>query len=417
MDEMHKLTQLKAEVSADLTGNILPFWLGMIDDENGGFYGQVTFGGILNKEAGKGGIYISRVLWTFSRAYRLLGKPDYLRAANAAYDFLLKALWDPEHGGIYWSVDAAGNPIDTKKMFYVQAFAIYGLSEYYRCTENNYALERAKELYGLIEQHAYDPHRKGYFEGASRDWKTVEPMRLGEDEPLVHKSMNTHLHILEAYSNLLLAWNDDGLRLKQGELVRVMTQHIIDIKSMHFKLFFDSEWNTHDDHISYGHDIEGSWLLEEAARILGDKYLKATVDTLATKMAETVFNEGTDANGIIQWEGDSTGVIDQKKYWWALAEQVVGFFNLYEMTDDPRYLKTTLKAWGYIQSHLIDQEQGEWIWGRSEDGNPIPADKAGIWKGPYHNGRMGFELIERIERWERESSDADQDILLAAQPQ
>ena len=393
----NEISILEREVVADLKDNILPFWRRMIDDENGGVYGQVTHDGCLKKEAAKGGIYISRILWTFARAYRLLGNVEYLKAAEAAYDFLLGKLWDPQYGGIYWSVDAAGNPLDAKKMFYVQAFAIYGLSEYFRVCGDEDALDRAKELYCLIEQHAHDLTYGGYFEGASRDWNTVEPMVLGEDEPPTHKSMNTHLHILEAYSNLLLVWDDDGLRENHRGVLQVMCENIVDSETHHFKLYFDAEWNSQNDHISYGHDIEGSWLLEEAAQILGE----SGVRPLAIRMGEAVFNKGLDANGIVEWEGDASGVVDTKKYWGALSEQVVGFFNLFEMTDDPRYLDITGACWDYIKANLIDPEGGEWIWGRFEDGSPIPKDKAGIWKGPYHNGRMGLELMERIENLKR----------------
>ncbi|VGO13991.1 Cellobiose 2-epimerase [Pontiella desulfatans] len=389
---------LAKETLEDLQTNILPFWLKMIDRNNGGFYGQIDFNGTLNREASKGGIYISRILWTFARAYRLLGNPDYLAAAQAACDFLTTKLWDDSFGGIFWSVDTQGNPLDTKKMFYVQAFAIYGLSELHRATGSDKPLAKARELYDLIETHAYDPKHKGYFEGASRDWKTVEPMILGEDEEPTHKSMNTHLHIQEAYSNLLLAWDDTGLRAKQRELVQVMCEKIVDPQTHHFKLYFDAQWTASNEHISYGHDIEGSWLLEEAATILGDSDLIDQVTPIALKMGTTIYNEGIDEADIVQWEGDATGVVDTKKYWWALAEQVVGFFNLYQMTGEKQYLDVTCNAWAYIREQLIDREGGEWIWGRFEDGSPIPKDKAGIWKGPYHNGRMALELFERVKR-------------------
>ncbi len=203
---------LKADVLQTLQQNILPYWIRLADKENGGFYGQVNGKEQLNKEAHKGGVLHARILWTFSAAYRILKEDIYLQMATHAKEFLLNKFWDKENGGIYWTLDYKGNPVDTKKQIYAQGFAIYGLSEYHRATGDKEVLAMAIELFKLIEKHSFDKHQNGYWEAFKKDWSPIEDMRLSEKDENSVKTMNTHLHILEPYTNLYRIWKDETLK-------------------------------------------------------------------------------------------------------------------------------------------------------------------------------------------------------------
>ena len=386
------------------TKNIFNFWIdNAIDTENQGFYGEITNDLLINKEAEKGLILNSRILWAFSLAYRELEDQRYLEIADRAYDYLLQNFWDKEYAGMYWMLDCKGNVVNDRKQIYGQAFSIYALSEYYRAIAKEESLEQAIELFELIEKYSYDSENKGYIEACSREWNELEDLRLSEKDMNEKKSMNTHLHILEAYTNLFRVWKDERLEEQLKELIEVTIEYIIDSQTYHFILFFDEKWTSKSDLFSYGHDIEGSWLLYEAAEVLGDQELIEKVAEIAVKMAEVTYEEGLDEDWAVLYEGDPTGIIDSDKHWWPQAEAVVGFLNAYQLTGEDKYLEVAKNIWSFIEEKIIDQEHGEWFWMVSKEGivsNKI--SKVNSWKGPYHNGRACFEIVNRLEKIKKE---------------
>jgi mannobiose 2-epimerase len=302
-------------------------------------------------------------------------------------------------------LDHRGNPLSDRKQIYAQAFAAYAMAEYYRATGKPESLEFAQRLFRLIEDHSRDAVWKGYLEARGRDWGALEDMRLSEKDLNSPKSMNTHLHVMEAYTNLLRVWRDPELEARQKELLEVTMDRIVDNSTGHFKLFFDNQWNSLNDHVSFGHDIEGSWLIQEAAEVLGDAVLIDRARKLALRMAETVYAEGLDKDGSLFYEADSKGVmIDPKKHWWAQAEAVVGFYNAYQLSGQEHFLDQSYRLWEYIETHVVDRVHGEWHAKLSPAGVPYlekedsDACLAGPWKCPYHNSRVCYEMMERLNK-------------------
>ncbi|MGC9953099.1 MAG: AGE family epimerase/isomerase [Rhizomicrobium sp.] len=392
-------------IREELVGNILPFWMRYaVDRQNGGFYGAIDENLNVEKESERSAVVNTRILWTFAAASRLIGR-EYRETADWAYDYITNKFLDPEKGGLFWMVDYQGNPVSTRKQIYAQAFGIYALAEYFRATGNAASLDLARRLFRLIEEHSYDPVFKGYLEARGRDWQALEDMRLSEKDLNSPKSMNTHLHVLEAYTNLLRVWRDPALEAKQTELLTLTQDRIVDASTGHFKLFFDERWNSLSNHVSYGHDIEGSWLIVEAAEVLGDAGLIERARKLAITMAETVYQQGLDRDGSLFYEADAQGaLIDSKKHWWAQAEAVVGFYNAFQISGEEHFLAAARRAWDYIEAKVVDRVHGEWHAKLSREGVPLTAEQdpdaqlVGPWKCPYHNARVCYEMIERLEK-------------------
>ena len=427
---MNRIEILKSEVLDVLENNILRFWLDkMQDKENGGFYGQMTGEGELVKTADKGGILNARILWSFSAAYRVLRKPEYLEAATRAKEYIIEHFIDEEFGGTYWSLDYKGNPKDTKKQFYAIGFMIYGLSEYARATGDHEALEYAIQLYECIEDHSLDKQYNGYIEACTREWGEIADMRLSELDANFPKSQNTHLHIIEPYTNLFRALkeldaienatNDYGLKPYVGQfttvnisvdpdivirleaslrnLINIFTDKILNPQTHHLDLFFDMDWKREAGALeSYGHDIECSWLLHEAALVLGDDIVLKKVEPIVQMVAKAS-EKGLNEDGSMVHEANlDTGYVDNDRHWWVQAENVVGWINIYQYFGDEDALQKALNGWQYIKNNLIDREGGEWWWSRDPQRNiNRKDDKAGFWKCPYHNSRMCLEILER----------------------
>lgn len=393
-----KISQLCTEVKAELENNILPFWMTkMVDREHGGFYGRITGNDVLEASASKGAILNARILWTFSAAYRLLQKDEYLETATRAKRYLIDHFYDAEFGGIYWELDCEGKPLDTKKQIYAIGFAIYGLSEYARATGDAEALDYAKRLFEVIEKYSFDAEKNGYLEALTRDWYPIEDMRLSDKDENEKKTMNTHLHILEPYTNLYRVWKDERLKKQIRNLVNVFLDKILDANTYHLNLFFEDDWTNKYQIVSYGHDIEASWLIHEAALVLGEDDLLKKVEPVIVKIAAAA-DEGLNPDGSMIYENFvSKGKIDCELHWWVQAENVVGHLNLYQHFADQSALEKALRCWNFIKNHLVDREHGEWHWSLYADGTVnTKDDKAGFWKCPYHNGRMCMEVLERF---------------------
>lgn len=383
---------------SELENNILPFWMNkMEDNEEGGFYGQITGEDELKPEASKGAILNARILWTFSSAYRLLKKPEYLETATRAKRYLIDRFYDPQYGGIYWELDYKGNPLDTKKQIYAIGFAIYGLSEYARATGDEEALAYAQQLFDVIEQHSFDSEQNGYVEALTRDWQPIGDMRLSDKDENEKKTMNTHLHILEPYTNLYRVWKDERLERQLRNLIEVFISRILDPQTGHLNLFFEEDWTNKYRIYSYGHDIEASWLIHEAALVLGDPELLKRIEPIIIRIAQAA-DEGLNPDGSMIYENFlDKQKIDRELHWWVQAENVVGHINLYQHFGDTEALDIAARCWEFIKTKLIDREQGEWHWSLLPDGTVNRRDdKAGFWKCPYHNGRMCMEVIERF---------------------
>lgn len=393
----HQINTLKAEFTDVLENNILSFWQQMQDSIHGGFYGQMTGEGKLVKEADKGAILNARILWTFSAAYRVLKKEEYLRMATHAKEFLIHHFYDHELGGVYWSLNYQGEPTDTKKQIYALGFAIYGLSEYARATGDEEALSYAIRLFESIEEHSFDSEKNGYFEAFTRQWGEIADMRLSDKDQNERKTMNTHLHILEPYTNLYRVWKDERLEKQLKNLILIFIEKILNNETYHLELFFNDDWNSKYRMYSYGHDIEASWLIHEAALVLGDKELLSKVEPLVKAIARAA-DEGLNKDGSMIYETlFDKNHTDSDLHWWVQAENVIGHLNLYQFFDDKEALMQATRCWEFIKKHLIDYQGGEWHWSLRANGElNLKDDKAGFWKCPYHNGRMCLETIERF---------------------
>ena len=395
---MTEVSIFKQEVREVLEDNILRFWIErMQDEEHGGFYGRIDNQNILHADADKGAILNARILWTFSAAYRVLGKSEYLKIATRAKRYFIDHFIDPEYGGVYWSLDYKGQPKDTKKQFYAIGFAIYGLSEYARATNDQEALEQAINLYRCVEEHALDKEYNGYIEAMTRNWQPIDDMRLSEYDANYPKSQNTHLHIIEPYANLYRVWPSKELEASLRNIIGIFTDRILNPETHHLDLFFEMDWKRGAGQLeSYGHDIECSWLMHEAALVLGDQKVLNKVEPIVQIVAKAS-EKGLNVDGSMIHEANLTaGTKDDDLHWWVQAEAVVGFYNIYQHFHDEAALEKALRCWQYIKENLIDYQHGEWYWSRHRDGSLNTVDdKAGFWKCPYHNGRMCLEIIER----------------------
>lgn len=389
--------QLKDEVKNELEDNILTYWKDNITDTfTRGFYGRISGDETLHTDAIRGAIMNARILWTFANAYRLFRNSEDLKTATIAKNEIIDRFYDDEYGGIYWSLTHDGIPCDTKKQIYAIAFAIYGLAEFYRATGDEQSLDYAIKLFHCIEEHSNDSVHGGYFEAFNRDWSPIEDMRLSDKDANESKTMNTHLHILEAYTCLYRVWKDPIIKTRLSELIEIFISKILD-QAGHLKLFFTEEWECSYDIHSYGHDIEASWLLHEAAIVLEDNDILLRVESIVPKIAVAA-DEGLRSDGSMIYEkNNASGHIDSDRHWWVQAESVIGYFNLWEHFGDKKALEKSLACWKYIKENLIDKDNGEWFWSIYSDGSiNRKDDKAGFWKCPYHNGRMCMEIVERL---------------------
>ena len=389
---MNRTDTFLQEIRSELCDNILPFWLGKTPDPlEGGFLGRISGTGEIDRKAPRGVILNARILWAFSAAYKTFRKKDYLIAATRAKEFFINHFLDHRYGGAYWSLTPSGIRLETKKQLYAQAFAIYGLSEFYGATGDDEALKAARNLYQIIEKEYADPVHGGYAEARARDFSVLEDMTLSEHDINAAKTMNSHLHLLEAYANLYKVWPDEGLRERTIALLDILCTRIMDPATGHLHLYFNEDWSVIPGAFSYGHDIETSWLALEAAFIVKDIDVVNSVKPAALQMARAGL-EGLQPDGSLLYESG-----DDSRQWWVEAENVVGNLWLWKYHGDAAAADRAIACWDYIKTRLVDREGGEWFWSCAPDGTPNRTDdKAGFWKCPYHNSRMCLQALELL---------------------
>ena len=403
MNVHDQLTHLKKFAHQQLESVIMPFWRKyMPDNTHGGYYGQVNLDLTPDFNTEKGLILNARLLWTFSSVYKLLKNPLDKELADRSYQFLKECFLDNEYSGYYWSLNPDGSPAETKKQIYAEAFTIYGFSEYYKINGDQKVLDDAIELFHLIEKHSFDTKENGYIEACDRKWNELVDLRLSAKDMNEKKSMNTHLHILEAYANLYRVWPDKILEEKLENLISVFKDKIVSTEDYHLNLFFDEHWNSKANLISYGHDIEASWLMYEAALVLGKKSVIEDIKETCLKVAYAAL-KGFRPVGAFVYEDDR----DEKHHdylveWWPQAEGMVGCLNSYALNGDTELIEKAVLISRFIEKNIVDHENGEWFFRVDLEGSPIRSyEKAGFWKCPYHNARACIEILDRVSELTR----------------
>ncbi len=398
--EIENTEQFRKLVSRNLYENIIPFWQTYtIDHDNGGYYGRISNDLQIDPKAPKSFILTSRILWSFSALYQFNPEKEYLYLARRAYEYLINKFLDKEFGGFYWLLNYHGEAIEDVKKIYGQAFGIYSLCEYYAATGDQTVLDLAVGIFNLIEKHNHDDENGGYFEAAYRDWTLAENMALSEVDMAEKKSMNTHLHLMEAYTNLYRFWKDDRIRIRLQELIECHFNHIIDPETHHLRLFFDEQWKSKSKVVSFGHDIETSWLIVEAAEVLGNDQIITRAKELALQMVDATMREGISNQNSIYLEKNGAGKLKTEKFdWWLQSEAVVGLLNACQISARRDYLKAAMRIWATIENTFVDSVNGEWFYAVDDQGIPIPSEsKVCEWKGPYHTIRACIEILRRIE--------------------
>ena len=386
---------MKEEIKNHLVSAIIPFWKNLRDDEFGGYYGYMDYDLKLNKKAEKGCILNSRITWFFSNAYTLLKDESLLEEADHGYAFLKDHCIDKENGGIYWSMNYDGTPLDTTKHTYNQAFCIYALSSYYEASGKKEALDLAKELFAMIEGKCTDD--QGYLEAFTRDFKPESNEKLSENGVLAEKTMNTLLHVLEAYTELYRVSKDEAVKERLEWIMDVFADKVYNPQLKRQEVFFDKNYNSIIDLHSYGHDIETAWLMDRTLEVVNEESYTKKISPITKTLTENIYNVAFDGRSLSN-ECDK-GVVDTNRVWWVQAETVVGFLNGYEKDPSKTQYKEAAEAtWQFIKDYVIDKRSGsEWFWLVRQDGTPVEGEPiVEPWKCPYHNGRMCMEVMRRL---------------------
>lgn len=397
-EQQNKLSELSSAAEHELLENILPFWLKHAPSSGPfAFQGELDAQREPRPQALRGMLLSARLLYTFSAAHRMYPANGYLELADKAYLDLEQRFWDVRHGGYYWSANADGSINDRRKQVYGQSFAIYGLAEYSLASGRPEPLQRAIQLFHLLEKHSHDARNGGYIEAYNEKWERPEGMVFSVIGPDFEKSQNTHLHLMEAFSALHRAYPDPLVRTRLREVTELMITKIPTPNGKHLQLYFDADWTPRSDRLSYGHDIEANWLLCDAADTLEEADFTKRVHRAALQLAQATRDEGLDADGGIWNEADPKGLTNAGKDWWAQAEGAVGFLNAYQISGDDTQLDAALRVWAFAECRLVDRKDGGWFWGVKPDGiTDTQAPKLSMWKCPYHNARACMELIRRV---------------------
>lgn len=383
-----------AEVRRHLTEKLIPFWKNLRDDTYGGYYGWLGYDLKLDPKSEKGCILNSRITWFFANAYTLLQEDDLLKEAEHGFTFLKEHCWDPEYGGIYWSLNYDGTPKDTTKHTYNQAFCIYALSSYYEASKDKQALAMARELFDLIEEKCTD--EAGYLEAFTREFTPESNEKLSENGVLADKTMNTLLHVLEAYTELYRVSKDVRVKERLKWIMDIMHDKIYNPALRRQEVFFDRNYNSILDLYSYGHDIETAWLTDRSLEILDDGPLTERMAPITRALTEQIYQIAYDGHSVAN--ECEKGVVNEHRIWWVQAEAIVGFLNGYQKdTSRTDYLKAAENIWQFIKAYIMDAREGsEWFWEVDKNGKPFEGRPiVEPWKCPYHNGRMCMEVVKR----------------------
>lgn len=396
MDAREQQGRLASELAREFHA-LARWWLThVVDVRNGAIAGEVSNDNRADPGAGKGLVYAARILWFFSAAHRYEPLPGYRAAAELAHGLLEKHFRDEQNGGLFWSLDADHRPVSRKKQVYGQAFAVYGLSEYAMAFGDRSALGLAQELVELVELHARDREHGGYLEALDADWSPLADVRLGESDINAEKTMNTHLHLLEAYTRFFRARPSDESRERLSRLLVLFLERFVEPTGEYLERYFTRDWQNIPAARSFGHDIEASWLLWQAATALGDADLQLRVHSTSLKLAGAVLRHGRSEQGgvIDEWAPDAER--DGRHVWWVQAEAMVGFHNAWQLSGDRGFLHACTDAWAFIENYQRDRLYGEWLWFSRLDPQAQSRYKAGQWKAPYHNGRALLEMMSRL---------------------
>jgi mannobiose 2-epimerase len=387
------IEEMKDQAYGHLTKKILPFWENLKDDENGGFYGYMDYDLKIDKKAVKGCILNSRIMWFFSNAAMTLKDDSLIVYAKHAYEFMKNYCFDKENGGIFWSVNYDGTPADTIKHTYNQAFCIYALSSYYDATKDREALESAFEIQKIIENKCTD--EIGYLEAFDRQFKPASNEKLSENGVMAEKTMNTLLHVFEAYTELYRVSGDKATKERLKWILNTIADKIYNPQKHRQEVFFDRNMNSIIDLHSYGHDIETAWLMDRGCGILGDDALTKKIDIISRDLTDCIYHVAYKDHSLLD-ECDK-GKVNTSRIWWVQAEAVLGFLNGYRKDNSKEiYLSAAKDIFDYILTKLTDSREGsEWFWELDENGKPSSRKPiVEPWKCPYHNGRMCMEIIK-----------------------
>lgn len=397
---------MKAQAFKDhLENNLIPFWSQLKDEEFGGFYGYVKGDGTVLKEEVKGVILNSRILWFFSQAYIQLKDEKLLEMAKHAYKFLVEKCIDTSYGGVFWSLNYKGEVEDDIKHCYNQAFAIYALSTYYEASGDKNALDYAYDIYRIIEEKCHDDG--GYLEAFYRDFTKADNDKLSENGIMADRTMNTLLHVFEAYTQLYKVDHNDSVGNCLKAILDSFKDKIYNAEKEMCEVFFDNDYNSLIDLDSYGHDIEASWLINRACDVLDDAEYSEKMLPIIVGLADGCYKNSMDESvskisdmlAAMNMEIEN-GVINKTKVWWIQAEAVTGYYNAYEQNPEKvEYKDISEKVWNFINKYFVDEKHGEWV-ENIEDLNNIDYTQALVqpWKCPYHNGRMCLEMMKRLEK-------------------
>lgn len=382
------------EIKTHLVSDIIPFWKALRDNEFGGYYGYMDYDLKLNKQAVKGCILNSRITWFFANAYTLLKDESLLDEAKHGFEFMKNHCMDKENGGIFWSIKYDGTPEDTTKHTYNQAFAIYALSSYYEASGDEEALRMAKELFNIIETKCTD--EIGYKEAFDKEFREIENDKLSENGIIAEKTMNTLLHVFEAYTELYRVAGIPEVKERLMWIMDTFAAKVYNPELHRQEVFFDKNMNSILDLHSYGHDIETAWLMDRGVEVLGEKKYEDMMTPITKDLTAQIYKVAFDGQSLAN--ECEKGVVNTHRIWWVQAETVVGFLNGYKMNPDkPQYLEAAKKEWEFIKTYVFDKRKGsEWFWEVDAKGNPyVGRPIVEPWKCPYHNGRMCFEVMKR----------------------
>lgn len=391
-------SEMRSEVAGHLAKDLIPFWKSLRDDENGGYTGYLGYDLKADKKAVKGCILNSRITWFFANAYTLLQDSSLLEEAAHGFEFLKNVCWDKKNGGVYWSVNYDGTPAETLKHTYNQAFSIYALSSYYEAGKDREALDLAYQLYDLIEGKMRD--ELGYKEAFDEAFCEIDNDKLSENGVMASRTMNTLLHVFEAYTELYRVDHNEKVADRIRWMMELIAEKVYNPELHRQEVFFDDKWNPIIDLHSYGHDIETAWLVDRGVAVLGDEAYGRKMSPITRDLTDQIYKVAFDGSSLAN--ECEKGVVNTWRIWWVQAETVVGFLNGYEKTGRREYLDAARNVWTFIKEHLIDRRDGyaagrEWYWRVGADGRPDGTQPiVEPWKCPYHNGRMCFEVIRRL---------------------